>query len=40
MDQLFIFYLTLAIVGLAFAILIVFGKTEKRNSRNKKTTTS
>ena len=30
MDQLFTFYLTLAILGVGFAILIVFGKTEEK----------
>ncbi len=39
-DNLNAFYLTMAIVGLGFAVLVVFGKTEKRSSRNKKTTTT
>jgi len=32
-DNIVFFYLTLAIVGLAFTILIVFGKTEEKKKR-------
>jgi len=34
-DNMFIFYLTLAIVALAFAIVVVFGKTEEKSTRKR-----
>ncbi|KKQ76456.1 MAG: hypothetical protein US99_C0071G0010 [Candidatus Daviesbacteria bacterium GW2011_GWF2_38_6] len=34
-DNIVFFYLTLAILGLTFAILIVFGKTEEKSTRKR-----
>lgn len=40
-DNLTAFYLTMAIVGLGFAIMVTFGRTEEKVSRkNSKTTTT
>lgn len=40
LDNTSAFYLTMAIVTLAFALVVVFGKTEENISRKRRTTTA